>query len=250
MRSLIAVVVLLLTAFCDVTLAGDPPGGKGWYQLEPAGRFLSVKFKDGSTLVIAWGTPGFFIGVAKDGRFSIRFERGIFTTKTGAGREVTADGGFEDVLTIDVEPSDVRALLRQPLSKATPGPDGAPSPTRGGGSASGGGLAGLGGGQSITSATLTRTTVTVEDVEERRAAAPPAVSEARESVRRGVQIFPPSAAGPVSGSGKSTRVIALEEHEAWLKKVLRLLDEDGARCETKAYGPGWISICDPVPFRG
>jgi len=70
-------------------------------------------------------------------------------------------------------------------------------------------------------------------------------------VRRGVQIFPPSAAGPASGgSGKPTRVIALEEHEAWLKKVLRLLDEDGARCETKGYGPGWISICDPVPFRG
>ncbi|PYM22098.1 MAG: hypothetical protein DMD78_15495 [Candidatus Rokuibacteriota bacterium] len=242
MRSLVAVVVLLLTA--PVALAGDPPGGKGWYQVN---RALSVPFSGGGNLLIATFTPGRLVEVTAAGRLRIEFERGI---STALKREITVDGGFSEDLTITVDPDEVTAFVRQPLSKATPSDDS--SSAGGSSSASGGGaLAGLGGGQSITSATLTRTTVTIEDVEERRAAAPPAVSEARESVRRGVQIFPPSAAGPASGgSGKSTRVIALEEHEAWLKKVLRLLDEDGARCETKGYGPGWISICDPVPFRG
>jgi len=40
-------------------------------------------------------------------------------------------------------------------------------------------------------------------------------------------------------------VIAREDHEAWLLKVLRLWGEDGARCETKSYGPGWGSVGEP-----
>jgi hypothetical protein len=246
MRSLIAVVVLLLTAAAATALADDPPGGPGWYQLLDAG--LNVSTTNG-TLLVAGGTPGLLISVRSDGALNIRFERGL---ATWLGREITSDGEFRDTLTIIVKPSEVRAFVRQPLSKVTPAPGGTSPRTGGSSSASGGGtLAGLGGGQSITSATVTRTTVTVEDIEERRAAARPVVGEARESVRPRVQIFPPSAAGPASGgSGKPARIIALEEHEAWLKKVLRLLDEDGARCETKGYGPGWISICDPVAFRG
>ena len=59
-------------------------------------------------------------------------------------------------------------------------------------------------------------------------------------------IVPPARSGTGGGAGGTTRVIARDEHDAWLIKVLRLLDEDGARCETKPYGSGWVSVCESV----
>src|SRR2546430_380703 len=165
MRSLIAVVVLLLTALAGPALsalAADPPGGPGWYQLADD-AILNVTTPSGK-LVITAGTPGFLVGATAT-TLTIRFERGI---ATWLGKEITADSSPATAATLtvpNVDPTAVRAFVRQPLSKVTPAPGG--TSAGGSSSASGGGaLAGLGGGQSITSASLTRTTVTIEDVEE------------------------------------------------------------------------------------
>ena len=242
MRCLIAVVVLLLAAPL-AALAADPPGGPGWYQLMED-TTLSVPFESG-TLFIAGGTPGRLVGVTAGGQLRIQFERGLATSRNG--EITTATGSAEAAaLTVTVPPADVRAMLRQ--SKKAPGSgdgsDGSasPHPNRGVAAVTGGGSSGGGIHRSTTRDVIVTDTDEVRFVHQPSAAAltPPGGSR-----RGGTEVFPPM---PSSGSGGAaglpTRVIALDEHEEWLAKVLRLWGEDGARCQTKGYGPGWISICE------
>ena len=246
MRSLLAVIVLLAAMFVGSALAEDPPGGKGWYQ---AVAGFNVSTAQGM-LIISADTPGFLVGtttVAGALKLNVRFERGI---ATWLNQEITSDGQFRETLTIRVDPSEVRALLRQPLSKAPPPPGDSstpPAPTGGGGARTLGPMDGvIGGGVGTPSVNVHReTTVVVDDnvTVVRRAAT--AGAPGSEGPRPGVQVFPPSSSrSPDGGAGKATRAIAREEHDAWLLKVLRLWDEEAARCETKGYGPGWVSICE------
>jgi hypothetical protein len=235
--------VLLLLLLAAPAIAADPAGGPGWYQLTPD-VVLTVPFASGGDLLIAGGTPGFLVGVTADGLLRLRFERGIATAR---GIEITTDGGFGAALTVDVDPTLVRALLRQPLSKVTPATS---PPDTGGETAFGGGPVGASG--SSAQSVGRHTTVFIDDstrTEVRRERPRPAPTffptvSARPPGR--VDLFPPSpiAIAP-SPTGGQPRMIALEEHEEWLAKILRSLDEVGARCQTKGYGPGWISICEP-----
>lgn len=244
MRSLIAVVVLLVIVLVGVALAADPPGGPGWYQLS-SDSFISVPF-EGGQLVIAGGTPGLLVG-AQDGFLKIRFERGVATAR---GKEITSDGTLteRDALTLLIDPSQVKAFVKQPLSKARPPAD---SPTRAG--AEPGALGALGGGVGAGVGTgavgvQRDTTLVLDDtVNVVRRATADAGPAAAGGGGGGTQVFPPSASGTAGGGvGRPGRVIARDEHDARLVKVLRLLDEDGARCETKPYGPGWVSVCESV----
>lgn len=239
-HSLTVAVLLLLLLLAAPAIAADPAGGPGWYQLTPD-TFISVPFETGM-LVIAGGTPGFLVGVTPGGFLRLRFERGVATAR---GIEVTADGGFGAALTVDVDPTFVRALLRQPLSRATPG--GSPTPTTTGETAFGGGPVGASGS---VSAMGRHTTVIIDTTEEiRRVTHRPAPTffptlSARQPTG-GVDVFQPSSVSVSTATGRPARVIALAEHEEWLAKILRSLGEDGATCQTKGYGPGWISICEP-----
>jgi len=243
MRCLIAVVVLLATVVAGSAFAGDPPGGPGWYQLS-TDVTLTVPTNSGD-LLIAGGTPGFLVGVATDGSLRLRFERGI---ATWLGREITADGGFGPMLTIDIDPALVRAFVRQPLSKAEP-----PATRKGGaepgalGAISGGG-GGVVTGTGVGAVGMRRdTVVTVEDTRRVVRVSAPSTGAAPEGRRGSPELFPPPPSAASSGaSGGQARIIARDEHEASLAKVLKLLGEDGANCETKSYGPGWISICEPL----
>jgi hypothetical protein len=158
--------VILLTAL--PALAADPAGGPGWYQLHDD-VFLSVPF-EGGTLVIAGGTPGFLMGVAP-GVLRLRFERGVASSRNA---EITTDSGPAAVaaLTVNVPQADVRALLRQPLSKAKPAPGSPSLSTPGGGSASGGGGVVAAGGTvfAVTRDTVLRFNDTQEQVVDRGAA--------------------------------------------------------------------------------
>lgn len=251
MRCTIAVVVLLLLASVASVLAADPPGGPGWYQLDIS---VSVAMPKG-TLVITAGTPGQLVSFNADGTLMrIRFERGL---ASWLGSEITSGSSAENasLLTVDVDPQLVRALLKQLLSRTKPPDDSTPPRTGGAEPGALGALAGTT-GAGVTSAgagTGTRgigvqreTTVVIDDTLNivRRGGGEAAVTPGGQ--RSGVQVFPPSASGAGGGgAGGPGRVIAREEHDAWLAKVLRLWGEDAASCETKAYGPGWISICDP-----
>jgi hypothetical protein len=242
MRACIVVVVLLLSLSAGFAFAADPPGGPGWYQVIEGFNVSTTK----GILIIAADTPGFLKSATSTGMLSIQFERGI---ATWLGREITAVGEFATTLTITVKPSEVRALLKQPLSKATPpGPGGSPSGFGGGSSGSGGGSI-VGTGNSVSAVTH-HETVAVTDTQEVRIRSQPLevlAPPSPDSRRPGGDVFrpPASSSGSAGAPGRPGRVIAQEDHEAWLAKVLRLLGEEDARCQTKAYGPGWISICDP-----
>jgi hypothetical protein len=240
MRLVIAVVALLLATAPLHALAADPPGGPGWYELTTT-QIVPTSSGD---LVIAGGTPGLLVGVATNGFLRLRFERGV---ATWLGREITSDGGFALTLTVEVDPAFVRAFVKQNLSSAAPGA------RRGGaepgalGALGGGGIttgAGVGGTQGVN--VQRDTTVTVEDRLNLVRAPAPAAAAVPDQRGGGAGVLPPAGSTVGGGAGGgATRTIAREEHDAWLLKVLRLLGEDGARCETKGYGPGWVSICEP-----
>jgi len=235
MRYLIAVVALLLLVSAATVLAADPPpGGPTWYQAIDGFNVSTAK----GFLIIAPDTPGQLIGVT-GGLLTIRFERGIALWGPG---EITSD----PLLTISVAPFTVRAFVKQPLSQKK---DDSTTPRKGGAQSGAlGALAGVSGAGSGTRGVGVQreTTLVIDDTVNviRRGGTEAAVIP--DSGRSGVQVFPPSGSGSGGGgAGRPGRVIAREEHDAWLVKVLRLLDEDGAACETKGYGPGWISICEP-----
>ncbi len=200
---------------------------------------------EGGTLVIAGGTPGFLMDVTPAGLLVIRFERGLASVR---GRELTVDGGFGSQLTVEVDPANVTALLRQPLSKVNP--ETSPTPEAAGETAFGGGPVGASGsamsvGRHTTNFIDDSTTTEVRRERPRPAAT---VFTSGPPPRRpgGVDVFQPGPAPSAQvATGGPARVIALAEHEEWLAKILRSLGEAGARCETKGYGPGWISICEP-----
>jgi hypothetical protein len=228
------VVVALLVSAPLIALAADPPGGPGWYQAIDG---FNVSVAQG-TLFIAPDTPGFLVGVTPGGLLTIRFERGI---ALWIGREIVN----EPVLTISVPPSSVRAFVKQPFSRLQDNP----IASNGGGGpgvlGSFPGVTGAGVGGRSSVGVERETTVVVDDkvnvVQRQTAAAPPAP----DGRGGGSQSLPPSSSGGGGGAGGATRMIAREDHDAWLLKVLRLWGEDGARCETKSYGPGWVSICEP-----
>ena len=228
-------VVALLVSAPLIVLAADPPGGPGWYQAIDG---FNVSVPSRGTLYIAPDTPGQLIGVTSDGMLTIRFERGI---ALWLGREIVNDA----LLTINVPPSSVRAFVKQPFSRLQDNPiasNGGAGPGVLGGFPGTTG-AGVGGRSSV--GVERETTVVLDDkvnVVQRQTPAAPPTPDARGG---GSQVLPPSGSGGGGGAGGATRVIAREDHEAWLLKVLRLWGEDGARCETKSYGPGWISICEP-----
>ena len=236
-----AVVSLLLSAPL-VALAADPPGGPGWYQ-------SLVGFNVSTTsgvLIIAADTPGKLLGT-KGTLLQIRFERGI---ALWLGKEIKeADGELERaLLTLYVSADMVRAFIKQPLSKLTPtppgnGPGNPNQPLSGpfpGTAASVGGR--VGGALPPVSAAAA-----AQDFPDARPASPPTIISPPRNRPGGVDVVPGASSAPASGagSGGTARVIAREDHDAWLAKVLRLWGEEGARCETKAYGPGWVSICEP-----
>jgi hypothetical protein len=239
MRCTIAVVVLLVAAPL-IALAADPPGGPGWYQLDIT---ISVQIANGDTLTIAAGTPGFFTGVSRDGLFRIRFERGIVTQ---LGREITTDAGAGATLTLEVPPELLRAFVKQPLSKKK---DESTPPKKGGAEPGAlGAIAGTGAGLGGTRAIGVKrdTVVTVEDAPQLVSVAAPVPAMIPPTRQGQPDVFGPRGSSSGGGTGGTTRVIGLEEHDARLKKILALLGEDGATCETKPYGPGWVSICEPA----
>jgi hypothetical protein len=229
-------VVALLVSAPLIALAADPPGGPGWYQAIDG---FNVSITGRGTLFIAPDTPGQLIGVTGDGMLTIRFERGI---ALWLGREIVNDA----LLTINVPPSSVRAFVKQPFSRLQDNPvannGGAGPGVLGGfpGTTTGAGV----GGRSAVGVERETTVVVDDTVKVVQRQTPPAapIPDGRGG---GSQILPPSGSVGGGGGGGATRVIAREDHEAWLLKVLRLWGEDGARCETKSYGPGWISICEP-----
>ena len=245
MRSLIAVVVLLVSA-PPAARAADPPGGPGWYQLDTT---VSVPTAKG-TLVIAAGTPGQLVSINAAGTvMSIRFERGL---ASWLGAEINSGTSAENaaLLTVDVDPAMVKAFVKQLLSRVGAGGS-TPPPRRGGaepgalGALGGGGTTGAGFGGSRAVDINRDTTVTLSDTV-RVASAPGPVPVAAPPPRAPApSIIPPGSSSGASGGGGTMRAIGREEHDAWLKQLLAALGEDGARCETKGYGPGWVSICEP-----
>ena len=232
------VVVALLVSAPLLALAADPPGGPGWYQAID-GFNVSVVGK--GTLIIAADTPGQLVGVTTGGLLTIRFERGI---ALWLGTEITSD----PALTISVPPTTVRAFIKQPLSRLGPGQN--PGPGRGVGGGPGtlgplGSSGTFGGGNAV--GVQRDTVVTLEDTT--RVVRTPAPEPLSLPPRPGAgpSVLPPSTSAPGGSTGGNTRVISREEHDARLRKLLALLGEDGATCETKGYGPGWISICEPRP---
>ena len=228
------VVVALLVSAPLIAVAADPPGGPGWYQAIDG---FNVSTAQGMVF-IAPDTPGFLVGVTSAGLLTIRFERGVALS---LGREVSDPS----LLTVSVPPTSVRAFVKQPFSRLQD------NPVAGG---VGGGPGVLGGFPGVTGAGVggrsavgveRETTVVVDDKVNVVQRQTPAALPAPDGRGGGSQILPPSSSGGGGGGGGATRVIAREDHDAWLLKVLRLWGEDGARCETKSYGPGWVSICDP-----
>jgi hypothetical protein len=226
-------VVALLVSAPLIALAADPPGGPGWYQAIDG---FNVSVAQG-TLLIAPDTPGLLIGVTPAGLLTIRFERGI---ALWLGREIVND----PVLTISVPSSSVRAFVKQPFSRLQDNPiasNGGAGPGVLGGFP---GVTGAGVGGRSAVGVERETTVVLDDkvnVVQRQAPAAPPTPAGRGGDS---QVLPPSGSSGGGGGGGATRVIAREDHEAWLMKVLRLWGDDGARCETKSYGPGWVSICE------
>jgi hypothetical protein len=242
MRPLVVVVVLLVIVFAGTALAADPPGGPTWYLLQDD-QVLTVTF-EGGTLTVAGGTPGQLLGVVA-GQFRIQFERGIATSRNG---EITTASGVAEAaaLIFLVDPKQVRAMLRQssktPTAPTTPSRGGAEPGALG---ALGSPITGAGVGGSRAIDVARDTTVVVDDRVNVVQRSTPTIIPAPAGRPPGPEVLTPPAAGAPGGSGKPTRVIGLDEHEALLAKLLGWLGEEGARCETKGYGPGWISICTP-----
>lgn len=231
----LAIIVLLLSALGGLALAADPPGGPGWYQAID-GFNVSVPTK--GFLIIAPDTPGQLVGTTGN-LLTIRFERGI---ALWLGREITND----PLLTINVSPTSVRAFVKQPLSKQD---DGTTKVTRGGAEpgalgALAGTTTGAGVGGRSNVGVGRETTLVVDDTVNVVRRETPAAGPIADGRGSGPQVFPPSGSGAGGGTGGTTRVISREEHDARLAKVLALWEEDGARCETKGYGPGWVSVCE------
>jgi hypothetical protein len=175
----------------------------------------------GGQLIIAAGTPGLLVSVTPAGFLTIRFERGIATTR---GREITSDvAAKRPALTVNVDPAQVRgrALLRQPVSKAPAtspiGPAGGAGSTAAAPLAVSPAVVGAGGGSVAVSREVA---VTIRNVEERRIdrrseiTAPGSAPERRPG---GVEVSRPTAGS--AGAGATARVIAREEHDAWLTKA-------------------------------
>ena len=144
MRFLIAVVVLLLTAPLAAVAADELPGGPGWYTLDIPVSVATTK----GLLFINAGTPGKLVSYSADGMLMrIRFERGL-ASWLGAEINSATSADTAATLTIDVDPSLMRSLLKPVSKKTAPAAPPAPTPTTGGGAEPGalGAIAGTSGG--------------------------------------------------------------------------------------------------------
>src|SRR5205823_3745301 len=143
----------------------------------------------------------------------IRFERGL---AAWLGSEITSASSADNaaLLTVDVDPGLVRALLKQLLSRTKP-PGDSTTPKKGGAEPGAlGALAGTTGSGAGTGAVGVQreTTVVIDDTVNvvRRATTEAAVIP--DGRRAGVQVFPPSGSGSGGGgAGRPGRVIGREE---------------------------------------